>query len=355
MNKYCYILMFSLILVSCHSGSSNKNSSRVSSGSGYVYKLDKLSPYCTRTVTQIDTLITYLEEYPRDIAIHNGCLCVAMAKADTCLYIYDKVTGDFLKCMGVLGEGPEDVIYPEFVENNFELDGNRLMMYDSNCRKQFYLNNEMELEGFTSINSLYANMNCVNMSDYYAVGQPLKGETALFQIINRQTGDVKYVDLYPQLDQSVSEELKNNLSYVYSPNILCNFKKNRIMLAMYFFDSMQCYDLTGRQINTYSFDKQYDASSSIKGMKNGQDYMGYSQCYATKDNCYFRLVLNDGRTHNIKENLIVKTDWDGNVVDVIDLGVLLCGGFCVENDELYCITRGIENEEEVYYILKFEL
>ena len=102
MNKYCYILMFSLILVSCHSGSSNKNSSRVSSGSGYVYKLDKLSPYCTRTVTQIDTLLTYLEEYPRDIAIHNGCLCVAMAKADTCLYIYDKVTGDFLKW--VLGE-----------------------------------------------------------------------------------------------------------------------------------------------------------------------------------------------------------------------------------------------------------
>lgn len=342
------------MLLSCHSNSSNKNSLKTS-GTSKTYKLNELSSYCTRTVTSIDTLIKYLYEYPRDIAVHNEHLCIAMSRSDTCLYIHDKLTGGFIKRIGVFGEGPKDMMFPEFVKNNFEWDSDRLMMYDSNCHKQFYLNDELELEGFTSLNTLYANMNCVNMSDKYTIGQPLKGETALFQIIHRQTDDVKYVDLYPLLDESLSKELKNNLGYVYSPNILCNFKKNRIMLAMYFFDSMQCYDLSGNLLNAYSFDKHYNPSNNIRGMKYGKNYVGYSQCYATKDNCYFRLVLNDGRTHDIKENLIVKTDWDGNVIDVIDLGVLLCGGFCVENNDLYCITRGIENEEEVYYILKFKL
>ena len=301
-----------------------------------------------------DTLVVCKEEYPRSMNVFGDWLCVTMAKSDTCLYLYDKKSGELVKRMGIIGMGPEDVMLPEFVKNAQNMNPERLMMYDLNAKKYFFLNKNASFDDFSPLNTQYAGMNSLNITERYIVGHQISGENSLFQIVKKDSKEVKSVDFYPELPNSVTDKIKRHLNYLYSPHIMCNEEKNRIVVPMYFFDLIQIYDFNGDLLKIVNLGGNDDYVKNINHVLYKEDYRGCSQCYLTKDFCYLSRDLYDGKTGKKVENEILKMDWDGNIVQTIKLSVTLAASFCVENDHtLYLIVQNIVDDEEEYLILSY--
>jgi len=333
-------LMLSACMCACSLGNSNK---------------DKNADVnvVPQKLASADTLVAMYEDFPAALDVCGNLLCVKTVKSDTCLALFDKVSGQLIKRIGVKGNGPQDMQSPEFVKNSRLVDDERLMFYDLNQQKLFFLNKDTSLGDFSPLSAFLGSL---NVTSEYIVGHSTGFDPSLFLMVNRKTGEKVSVPLHPKLPEAQEERFKNMLRYMYSSNVMCNEAQDRIVLGMYFFDMIQVYDFKGECQKTLTLGEEKDFERIFSTLTNDGHYWGYPSVYATKDFCYLRRVLSDGKSRDAKQNQIVKMDWEGKVVAVYDLDTLLTGGFCVDDEgALYGIANGILDDEEVYWVLKYRL
>lgn len=70
--------------------------------------------------------------YADKLCVSDSCLVVINRKADPFFYIYNKETFLPEKAFGILGDGPEDFIFPLFLEEIGNTDPNTITVYDVN-------------------------------------------------------------------------------------------------------------------------------------------------------------------------------------------------------------------------------
>lgn len=337
------VILFAILILSTCMCSCNSNKKK---------ETDAIN-FAPQKLESADTLVTMYEDFPASLDVRENLLCVTTVKSDTCLALFDKVSGEFIKRLGIKGNGPQDMQSPEFVKNSCFVDDARLMFYDLNQQKSFFINKDASLEDFSP---LQAHLGSLNVTSEYIIGHQTGFDPSLFQLVNRKTGEVTSTPLHPQIPETMAERFKNMLGYMYSPNVICNEAQNRIVLGMYFFDMIQVYNFKDEWQKTLTLGEEKDFEKMISTLTNNGNYWGYPFVYATKDFCYLCRVLTEGSTGNSKQNQIVKMDWEGNIAAIFDLEALLTGGFCVDNEgALYGITSGIVDDEEVYWILKYQL
>lgn len=311
--------------------------------------------FSSNKLSDPDTLVVCLEDFPRDLESFNEFLCVIMAKSDTTICLYDKHTGEKKLKMGTIGLGPNDVISPKFIKNNFNYKADGVKFYDMNIQKQFILSETGELMKFQYLDVNSKEKNNLSINENYAVGQPMDNIPLLFEINDKQNEEVIAVDLFPTLPEYYQEKMHSEYHRLYSTHPLCNFEKERVVLAMYYFDLIQIYDLEGKRLKAFTLDKDYNVEKTFSNMINGGDYVGCVQSYATIEKCYFRRDFIEGKSGDAKQCQIVELDWNGNSIRTFDLDRRIIGGFCVENDKIYCIHQTMINEDEAYIILSYDI
>lgn len=303
-------------------------------------------------VSPTDTLVSWYDKYPRDVRLVGRWLCVLMAKSDTCMYLYDKTTGDFGHRLGVLGEGPEDMMAPEFVHNSDKEAGQCLRFCDVNAHRSFSLTPDARLADFSPFHS---GLSSVNLVAGAVIGHPLEGEPSLWAIRYADGRELR-VGLQPSVPSSLTEKVHSNLRYIYSCHVLSDSGMRSIVVPMYFFDLIQVYDGQGNLCRYVSPQDGYRFEDSLQALLRGDDYWGYPQCFSTERYCYLYRCLTDGRTRRVKRAQLMKLDWEGHIQRSVELDRPLSGGFCVENDTTaYCIVGDVRDDEEVYRLVRYAL
>ena len=299
-----------------------------------------------------DTLINWEDLYPRDVRIVGRWLCVLMAKSDTCIYSYDKETGTFRHCMGILGEGPQDMMNPEFFRNSYHEKDEGLKLCDVNTRKSFSLTPDAQLTDFAPFQQVYSSVNSVANS---VIGHPLEGKPAMWEM-HDANGKTLRVGLEPSIPSSVPEKARTNLGYLYSCHVLAESHLRSVIVPMYFFDLIQVYDAQGNLLKLVSPQEGYDFEQNFQDLLQGNAYWGYPQCFCSERYCYLYRCLTDSRTRQIERSQLLRLDWEGNLIDTIELDRPLWGGFCVEHDTTaYCIVKDIHHDEEVFRLVRYTL
>lgn len=352
MKRLFSVLFLCIFISSCLSkrDSSYSDEARVDTDSSRVVSVEKLnSP---------DTVLMLMEEYPVEMDIYDDVLYVVMAKADTFIHLFNKRTGKLLKRMGTVGNGPEDVLSPEFVRNNYE---NRAIqkgieMYDMNKKNRFIAYSD-SLASFTKLPEDYLGCGSLNLNQKYLVGKHIGEKNSLFQIYDLRTRRITNVPVYPEPSSALTDKVQDNLWLMYSANVLCNLNLHKIFVSMYYFDMIQVYDLQGKLQNVICLGKDGDNNEKqFRKLLDRKNYVGYIQCYATSDYAYFRRSLKDGETGDAMNNQIAQVDWNGMVTHVWEVGQGMTSGFCIDQDRyLYCIKKGELQNEEAFLILRYAL
>ena len=352
MKRLFSVLFLCIFISSCLSkrDSSYSDEARVDTDSSRVVSVEKLnSP---------DTVLMLMEEYPVEMDIYDDVLYVVMAKADTFIHLFNKRTGKLLKRIGTVGNGPEDVLSPEFVRNNYE---NRAIqkgieMYDMNKKNRFIAYSD-SLGSFTKLPEDYLGWGSLNLNQKYLVGKHIGEKNSLFQIYDLRTRRITNVPVYPEPSSALTDKVQDNLWLMYSANVLCNLNLHKIFVSMYYFDMIQVYDLQGKLQNVICLGKDGDNNEKqFRKLLDRKNYVGYIQCYATSDYAYFRRSLKDGETGDAMNNQIAQVDWNGMVTHVWEVGQGMTSGFCIDQDRyLYCIKKGELQNEEAFLILRYAL
>ncbi|MCE8626948.1 hypothetical protein K0F10_17180 [Bacteroides fragilis] len=349
MKKIIFLIALSYLVLGCKNNTSSKM---------YVDGLTTLPKgvACFQLLPK-QAVVKFVDKYPIDLDVSDSLLYVIMAKSDTIIYIYDKNSGILKTKLGQVGYGPEDIISPEFLRNNYELknESRDLSFYDLNSRKIFEIDNYYHISPYLDfVDEIYPSRS-ISISNNFWVGQRMaKNYPTMFQIYNSITGKLVQVDYYPKVKDMDKLFDKN---YMYGLNIVSNTEKNRILAGMFFFDLIQIYDFNGKLIKEVSMTQGYDQEKALANLFNRNDYIGYPAIYSTNEFCYLRRDFIDGETRNVKKSQFVKMDWNGNIKAVYAIEEKLLGGFCVDNNILYCISQEINQgtEDEYYKILSFEL
>lgn len=298
------------------------------------------------------------EKFPVSIEFNDSLLYVVMAKSDTCIYIYNIENSELAGSMGNVGYGPNDVLSPNLIMNSNALKKKvgGVVYYDLNTKRIFLAKGKDQLIPISGINEKIYPAKDLSMGNRYWIGQKIvPNNESLCQIYDSITDVLKAIETYPKIKEIDSRVDRN---YLYSSKIVFNEKKNRIVLGMYFWDLIQVYDLEGHKIKTFSLVENYDAESCMKRMFEEENYIGFTQIYATEDYCYLRRVLTNGKTHKGEKMQVIKMDWDGNIITIYRLGDLMVGGFTVdeENETMIGIVQTVnEDIEEFYNIVSYKL
>lgn len=353
------LFVFLFIVVGCNKTSSGKRAI----GNEHIDFTTKLINWNEKTVGDsaihrllpAQVLVRFIDKYPVGLDVLDSLLYVIMARSDTAVYVYNKQTLNLSHSFGNLGQGPQDVLSPCFLKNNYEMKKKNdfLEFYDLNARKIFKNVGGEIVSTKEFVEEMYPT-DQLNISGEFWIGKKFSGTNeGLFQIYNSQTKKTKSIDLYPAIDEL---DEKTEISRLYSVLLACNQTMNRIVVGMYHFDLILVYNFEGELLHTLSLTDNYKAKEAVKKTLNGDDYIGFSQIYATDKYCYLRRFIKNGK-QNLRASQIVCIDWNGKVVGIYLMDENTTGDFCVNDTsgELFCISRETVDAEEYYNVISYKL
>lgn len=360
---YLLLLLFPFALIGCkrdlskRNAINNKNVSISNANMVMNWNNQLVNDSMIHKLSPHQLLVRFDDKYPVGLDVIDSLLYVIMVRSDTAVYVYNKNTRDLCKSFGYIGRGPQDVLSPNFLKNNYEVkkDESILEFYDLDARKIFKNVDEKIVPTKEFVEGMYP-ADQLNISGDYWIGRTFQGaNNDLFKIYNAKTHEYTCVDLYPvipDLDEKIDK------SRLYSVVLACNRKYNKIVVGMYYFDLILVYDFEGKLLHTFSISDKYQIREAVRNMLNGDEYIGFSQIYATDDYCYLRRCLKGGKgDKKMKGSHFVRMDWNGNIVGIYYMDEYTTADFCVDETttKIYCISQMIENNEEYYDIVSYKL
>lgn len=319
-----------------------------------------LSDCNTTTLLPIDTICTFDTEFPVSLNIFGDKLLIIFAKQDTAIAIIDTTTKEKIASLGVIGQGPEDMISPYFLKNKYLTDRNEAHLYDPNlgCFIKVSLD-DFSVEKTTMPLDILESSSLNYDSGSVVMGQIMKHDHILIikDIYKDKTINVDYPFM---ITAENKKQLKKFPTYLAS-NLYANFDKNRIVASLYFLDCFYVFDLNGNLINSINLSpNKHSLSDCLSGYFNldNQGFFRYAPGYSTENYCYLlRIkeipnVTNDG--YEPVEKQILKIDWNGNIEYFVNIPVEY-NNFCVDDDgNIVFIIADKHREAEVYNITKFK-
>lgn len=306
-----------------------------------------------------DTLLSFSDLYPVSLDISDTILYIIHAKGDSCLIAFHKNTGEECWRGGAVGIGPDDCQSPRFMKNTFSAEDvpvGGIRLYDMNTRRLLLLNATDRTMTFAPMPSLLGEWTNINLTKKTAVGVNMAQQESMFQICDFSTGESLSIEPYFHPSPEVAHRAGDALNYMLSTSVVSNDVCDRIIVPMYFFDVYLVYDFSGKLLRTVSLSRDaIQVDEQILALMEQQDYVGYNQCYATSDACYLKRYIDDGKTHQVKQCQIVKTDWNGEVKKIFVFDQPLAGSFCVDGNDLFCIVNLPQGAEDYYHILRYQL
>lgn len=358
-----WLLVFlSFVMTSCKSDASKNgvatHENEISENTRRLMNWNKrlVSDSLIHTLSQPKLLVRFDDKYPVETDVLDSLLYVVMVRSDTAVYVYNKNTSEFCYSFGLLGGGPQDVLSPNLLKNNYESKekGDALLFYDLNAKKIVKNVGTQIVPSKAFASEMYPS-DQLNISGDYWVGKKLRGDNDdLFLIYNAHTQKVLGVEQYPQipdLDERIDK------SYLYSVVLASNKAKNRIIAGMYFFDLVLVYDFEGKLLHSLSLADNYEAKAAVERMVTGDGHIGLPYVYATDKYCYLCRCLTVEKPHKERTAHILRIDWDGNIAGIYFMDKAITGGFCVDEaaGEMYCISHETEDSDEYYDIVSYKL
>lgn len=314
----------------------------------------------TCTLSNPDTLVTFLSEMPIELMCVDSCLFVTFAKQDTLVRAYSLNSNDCLGVVAVRGNGPQELLSPYIVRNAYLPNSDIARLHDTNghCIVEINVNTRKITKRDLPFDEL--NGSSMNFDGTQYVYQPIYDSTHFFTIDNKSTSKPIYIDYPFELSSKVEDIIKGNAAYMLSANINTNFSKDRIIASMYFTDIYYVYDLRGNILSKLSLSNE---DCDINKLLN--DYIGlrkngiarYSPGYATDSLCYLRRIIEkpnyDHDGYDKIHTSILIVDWDGKPVRLLHAPENI-GNFCVDqHGRIIGIEIESTDSKEAYHLVRF--
>ena len=354
------LLFFSSVTISCKNNAPTRREGRNNiDNTCKLMNWDSrlISDSMVHKVSPAQLLVRFDDKYPIGLDVIDSLLYIIMTRSDTAIYVYNEKTSNLCDAFGYIGQGPQDVLSPSFLKNNYEIkrESASLEFYDLDARKIFKNKGDSIIITKEFFGEMYPS-DQLNISGEYWIGRKLRGmHDKLFQIYNTNSKKTIAIDMYPvlpDLDKGVDK------SRLYSVTLACNKDKGRIVVGMYYFDLILVYNFAGELLQTLSISDNYKAREAVRKIFQGEEYIGFSQIYATNDYCYLRRCLKgEGGNRKMRTSHIIRLDWNGHIVGVYYMDEYTTADFCVDeaSGTLYCISQQITVDEEYYDVVSYKL
>jgi len=301
-----------------------------------------------------EILYSFDDAWPASVAIKDSLIYIIKVQSDTCISVLNMNTKTILCNFGIVGHGPNDIISPDFIST---VDNASIFIEDTPTQNIMTIERDVNNEAFILNkyidypNKIYPSGE-TNLSEHFIVGRRIRVGKMLY-IYNRITESIKEVDYYP-----IIKELKHDPNYIYAPTLALNESKNRIIAGMYLFDMFHVYDLDGNRLKTIAFSDvsipSFDSKDMMADIQKCK--AGITRSFSTRDYCYLLRIIGD-RIIDDLQFMIIKVDWDGNVVKTYRINEKIEGQFYVDesSDKLYAIRHIILDQQELFEIALYQL
>ncbi|MDR1373083.1 MAG: hypothetical protein LBJ17_08250 [Dysgonamonadaceae bacterium] len=303
-----------------------------------------------------EILYSFDDAYPVSVAVKDSLIYIIKIKTDTCMSVLNKNTRKILCNFGLVGLGPNDVIRPDFIST---VDSSYVLIEDVSVKKfmtiEYNTDTACILKKYIDYPSKIFPSGETNISKNFIVGRQI-GKGKMLYIYNRLIDSMIEIDYYP-----IIKGIKHDRNYVFAPTLVLNENKNRIIVGMYLFDMFHVFDLYGKRLKTVTFSNyelpKFDSKDLMADIQKSS--AGIIRSFATKNYCYLLRIVGDRITNNL-QNMIVKLDWDGNLIEVYEIKDKIEGQFYVDeqNKKMYVIRHRIVQEStvsEIFELISYQL
>lgn len=322
---------------------------------------DKYKGMAVSDLKAVDTIYSFTEDFPVEIRDAGDKMVLVFAKQDTELQILDKEKR-VVTPVAVAGNGPDDVNSPSFFQNNYITDDGKVGLYDLNRNELVFVSADSATISKKPLPDMLVRESCVNYFGNEAVSYAVMKTDNFFKISDLKANSSKDIPYPYKLSEESWEKIKSLPGYL-APIIYADKKKNRIILAQYYFDMYSVYDMEGNFIKSVSLsDENFDVDSAIDSYyaldENG--YIRYAPGAVSDEFVYLKRMKMvpdlKAQKYNKVENSIVKLDWDGNPPEIIVVPEGL-GGFCIDKDgNIIAIVNSADEDgkdTESYHIVRY--
>jgi hypothetical protein len=341
----------------------------------YIYFLIILSCFSCKENYEISLLpapkelevvkTTPIDKCPRELIMLDTLVMMTTLCDFHCFSIYNKFTHEFIISFLDRGQKEFDFDLPSLY-SSVDYDIKKILCYDLNSLKNAEINVDSILHGanpYTQIKyskkdkELFWNINLSYIDDNEIVGSN-NGNTVgegMFFIYDRKTKEKQWIDYAPKFEY----EDKLTLPGAYSNVIAANQDKKTIVAAFRVIDMVCFYNFDGSLKKRICFSEPRQP----KTMQNSpivdmEQKMFFIHIFATSKYFYamrYNMSPMDLYLKKIENPVIIKFDWDGNIIGSFTYNEKL-GPFCVDETQnrIYTITED-ESNAEFYRFMELQM
>lgn len=302
-----------------------------------------------------DILMKFQDKYPVGVRLFKDYILIKTAKSDTCVFVYDKNTLSQIWRTGVNGNGSEDVLNPTFFASVNPDSLGRFQMADVSDNSHVYIDIKEKTLTKSKLPQYIGYSSSINFFDKYCVAAK-NSEECMFYIHNKEKKETLPILFDVKLGENIKSKIGPNISYMLSAITYASENKNRIIVPHYFFDMYSIYDFSGKFLRKISLSSNnYDEQKAAENLLNNEGYIGYSPSFATSDACYLSRKAFKSPQGEAEYMQIIKTNWEGEPLIIYNLTSPLIGEFCIDEEYLYGICKIIDENDETYLLLRWNL
>lgn len=301
-----------------------------------------------------DTLLVFADAYPVGVGVYEDDIVIHTVMSEYQIAIYDGETLQQKWATGRSGQGPEDVLNPNFFASLCSSD-TLLQMIDVSDNSHIYINVDRRQLTKQRLPEYIGFSSDINMLKGFTVAAKNIGD-CMFYIYDDSQMHLTSVPFEISVDDNFREKIGGRLGYYLSCHTYANREHDRIIVPHYFFDEYSIYDFSGKLLKKMSLsqDRFDEVSATSDLLDSNNPYMGYVSGAVTADACYLLRAKFPNQKDDAESQLLVKTDWDGVPLKIFKPQQAITGKFCIADGNLYAITKST-GEEEIYYLMRYRI
>lgn len=302
-----------------------------------------------------DRFYKFDNKLPINLSIKDSIIFINFARSSQALSALNINTKSLVDSFGNIGNGPEEVISPEFI---YQTNSSDVVLSDVNSKRIMAIildsaNMKYGLKNILDYPKEIYPASDISMSSTFITGRTLRSEDAMFFIYNKNNKHTIDIPFYPSV-----RYLESRRNYFYATRTAINENANRIIAANYFFNMFHIYTLEGNHIQSFSLSENPIPKVDIKSreLDVSSKYTGIQALFSTDDYCYMLIKTRNSET---KENIVIlQCNWEGKLINSFQIEEDIPGGFYIDEDNarMYTTIQNIDNEgNEIHEIVSYLL
>ena len=242
---------------------------------------------------------------------------------DSIFYLYDSFNFVYKGACGIQGKGPEDFLFPFFLKSAENTDG-IICVYDVNAAafkninvKKYLQKEPQSIEAVKMPTLLIGSPNLYLRNDSCFLGNIDSG-SGLYFIYDKSKDRIDWVDFPKELQSPKTEFTVMNMN-----RITLNFKSNRVVSAMGYYNLLFLYDSDKNLIKTVQLGNESISPTVIDGYHISEDNIICCRDITSSDKTVYVLEQSirekDFAKIDNAPSRIVVFDWDLNYLKTYSL------------------------------------